>query len=688
MELHADRVLLRSTTTAAVVSIHDLVDDVDTTFADERLVAGDDCGVLIDDLTGGERTAWLDKVGHVREVLTSYRSGFCEDPEPGEPRPMYSPGVALSARCESKAGELGVSVRTVRRWVEAYRREGPTGLIDRRGTALRPVLDTLDQRWIDMCRVVCDELRYEATHTKKYVLFEVESRLCAEYGTGVVDLPARTTAYDALNEITRGTNMFHGSAKGRREIAERPEGLYGHLRATRLGEYVILDTTRLDVYAMDRLTHEWVNTELTAAMDVYGRIICGLRLAPLSTKSADVASVLFEVVCPRSADDPTQLPFIGLPESLLVPTDGPEGKAACAAIPIECVVVDHGKVFVSQHIRAVLERFGISVQPVRTYKGSDKGPLERWFRTLREGLLEYLDGYMGPDLYSRGKDAEAGAFYFVDELETIMRRWIREIYHKRPHDGLVLPADPRLRLSPNAMYDIGVATTGYQRIPTNRDTVYDFLPVEWRRINHYGIEFHGLKYDDDILYEFAERTSPYTGAHEGKYPIRYDPADISRIYFQHPDRLTWHQIRWIHADELRQPFSLDALTYARKLAAQRDPDRFPDDRLALTDLLEQWSRDSTLNRREHKIAVQMLDDTSAGALRFALGDRAADSNPVRSLIEHMGGLTSDDDHESDGDEPLDSDDYYNDATEVVTPWVPSDSPQHATPSPARKDGSD
>ncbi|NKS52465.1 helix-turn-helix domain-containing protein [Rhodococcus hoagii] len=314
-----------------MVSIHDLVDDADTTFADERLVAGDDCGVLIDDLTGGERTAWLDKVGHVREVLTGYRSGLCENPQPGEPSPMYSPGVTLSARCESKAGQLGVSVRTVRRWLDAYRRDGPAGLIDRRCTALRPVLDTLDQRWIDMCRAVCDELRYEATHTKKYVLFEVESRLRAEYGTGVVDLPAKTTAYDALNEITRGTNMFHGSAKGRREIAERPEGLYGHLRATRLGEYVILDTTRLDVYAMDRLTHEWVNTELTAAMDVYGRIICGLRLAPLSTKSADVASVLFEVVCPRSADDPTQLPFIGLPESLLVPTGGPEGNAVRTA---------------------------------------------------------------------------------------------------------------------------------------------------------------------------------------------------------------------------------------------------------------------------------------------------------------------------------------------------------------------
>lgn len=127
MELHADRVLLRSTTTAAVVSIHDLVDDVDTTFADERLVAGDDCGVLIDDLTGGERTAWLDKVGHVREVLTSYRSGFCEDPEPGN----LGPCIRRGSRCPRDASRRRVSsVCPCARFVVGWRRiagRGPRG---------------------------------------------------------------------------------------------------------------------------------------------------------------------------------------------------------------------------------------------------------------------------------------------------------------------------------------------------------------------------------------------------------------------------------------------------------------------------------------------------------------------------------------------------------------------------------
>jgi hypothetical protein len=40
---------------------------------------------------------------------------------------------------------------------------------------------------------------------------------------------------------------------------------------------------------------------------------------------------------------------------------------------------------------------GISIQPARLRTGRDKGPGERFFRTLREGLLQALPGYKGPD---------------------------------------------------------------------------------------------------------------------------------------------------------------------------------------------------------------------------------------------------------------------------------------------------
>jgi hypothetical protein len=56
-----------------------------------------------------------------------------------------------------------------------------------------------------------------------------------------------------------------------------------------------------------------------------------------------------------------------------------------------------------------------------------KSPIERFFRTLREGLLEALPGYKGPDVFSRGKDAEQDAFFYLGELEAIIREWVASI---------------------------------------------------------------------------------------------------------------------------------------------------------------------------------------------------------------------------------------------------------------------
>ena len=62
---------------------------------------------------------------------------------------------------------------------------------------------------------------------------------------------------------------------------------------------------------------------------------------------------------------------------------------------------------------------GISVQPARLRTASDKGILERFFLTLRLELLQYLPGYKGPDVYSRGVSPESEAMLYLDEIEQL-----------------------------------------------------------------------------------------------------------------------------------------------------------------------------------------------------------------------------------------------------------------------------
>ena len=114
----------------------------------------------------------------------------------------------------------------------------------------------------------------------------VSALLAAEHGEGTVPEPRRRRAHTVLAELSRGTNAFTGSTKGKRSIAARPQGVYGRLRPARPGEYLLLDTTPLDVVAMEPVTLRWVRCELTIAMDLYSRAITGLRLPRRHTGSA------------------------------------------------------------------------------------------------------------------------------------------------------------------------------------------------------------------------------------------------------------------------------------------------------------------------------------------------------------------------------------------------------------------
>ena len=564
-------------------------------------------GPLLDALDPAARAEVATRAGHVREVLTGYRSGSPARSTAGEPMAEYAPTVPLMGRYRAKAAEIGVAERTIRRWAKAYLAGGEAELA--RGLAASSRPSSVDRRWDAAAREVLDGLVEASTPGRDAVIVRVASRLEQVHGVGVVPLPSAATAYRRLAVLGRGRNAFTGSAKGRRSIAERPPGVYGRLRATRPGEYVVLDTTPLDVFAMEPLTLRWVPVELTVAMDLASRCVVGLRLTPVSTKSVDVAGVLFEAMLPQELDpqwaDGARWPYHGVPEHVVfseedVAPGGPGSLPVCAP---ETIVVDHGKVYVSAHVLSVCARFGVSVQPAKPRKPTDKPALERFFRTLRTGLLQYLPAYKGPDVFSRGLDVEGEAFFFVHELEDVIREWVASVYHVRAHDGLVVPELPGVPISPARMFEIGLARAGVVRVPADPDAVFDFLDTRWRTIQHYGVEVDGLRYNGPVLRRYVGARSPYGGVHAGKWPIRVNARDVRHAWLQDPDDGSWHRLDWEHAAGLDAPFSRDAADYARRLAVRTDTDVDP--AAALAELLGRWEAGMVTARRERTIALQV-----------------------------------------------------------------------------------
>ena len=571
-----------------------------------------DAGMRLAGLDSAELAQLRDRVAHVREACTGYRSGSPELALPGEPRPQYAPGaVSKIRRYQAKADEIGVGVRTLQRWAAGLERHGPAGLADARRLRAQAPRGGADARWLEMAGTVMAEHAEVSTPTQDLVLARIAARLDAEHGPGVVPLPGRTRARALLRELSKGAGTF-GGAKARREIAGRPAAPYGRLRATRPGEYLLLDTTRLDVFAMDPLTLRWVQAELTIAMDLYDRCITGLRLTPVSTKAIDAAAVLFESI--RPLPEPAagwasgEPPYHGLPGQVVIDAGrlaDENGVPLLPSVAAETIVVDHGKIYLSEHLMSACARLGISVQPARVYQATDKAAVERFFRTLGGQLLAALPGYKGPDVYRRGKAPEQQAFYFLHELEQIIRQWTAECYHRQAHSGLCVPEVPGLELCPLEMFAHGVARAGHLQVPARADLAFDFLAVEWRTIQHYGVEIGGLRYDGPALNPYRNRTSPYAGKHAGRWPLRVDSGDVSKVFFQDPADGEWHTLRWEHAGAAGGPFSSEALAYARQLAAATC--RFPDTRRALAELLEQWGAGLAGDRAGRRIALRLSE---------------------------------------------------------------------------------
>ncbi|WP_323958833.1 Mu transposase C-terminal domain-containing protein [Arthrobacter sp. JZ12] len=613
-----------------------------------------------------------DRASHVREVLSGYKSGTQASPLPGEPRDKYDPRKSLMSRYEAKAAELHVSVPTVRNWVRRYQDDGVLGLADRRSQKPVDPLQGCSPEWIAIARTVIKERTYRSNISTKNLLLSIEERvnrtnkekLARNEGASEsipIPMPTEWAASRAVNELNR--NKSPKSARKRREAAEMPRDGFGRFEASRPGQLVLLDTNRLDVWALNEITLKWVQTELTVAMDVYSGCILGLRLSPISTRSIDVAPVLYEIVQPHEAPPSwphgASWPYHGVPETVLILDEDDEVRFQGPGILPDAVTVDHGKVYVSAHIVNACAELGISIRPARKYTPTDKAPIERFFGTLRTGLLDLLPGYKGQNIEARGIGTEEEAFYTVKQLEEMIREWVGTVYHRHQVDSLSEHQMPGLRLSPMDRYALGVASAGAIVLPRDPHFALHFLPVTFHVMKRDGVYFTGLIFKGPILAKWRDRQNPYGGPKKNKWPFRYDPSDLRKIYFLDPEDRTWHILQSQLATSVGRPFGSDALEIAKRLAMEKKVPL----KEALLQLLAKFGAGLELTPGERKAAIR--ENQKAVKLQEATKTIEEEASANDDALQYEEGLFAED---YDDEEPSQSghqgpksDEYYDDA---------------------------
>ncbi|WP_322865322.1 Mu transposase C-terminal domain-containing protein [Aquicoccus sp. G2-2] len=182
------------------------------------------------------------------------------------------------------------------------------------------------------------------------------------------------------------------------------------------------------------------------------------------------------------------------------------------------LVTDCGRQFVGHDFRARLCDLGITLIHCPGARPWLKPYIERVFRTISSQLMPRLSGGTFGDILRKGSsNPEEKAALTVDELCTVLVRWIVDVYHNEPHEGLYgeTPRDCWNRLT----LQYGVTPP-----PSLRRRRLIFGEKLSRTLQKGGLTVAGVRYHSEAL------ATHMLHSPDLKMEIRYYPEDISAIW--------------------------------------------------------------------------------------------------------------------------------------------------------------
>lgn len=417
--------------------------------------------------------------------------------------------VGLAA-ADQAAAELGISRRQVYGMVQRWRAgQGvvsdllPGSSSGGRGGGRLPdeveaiVRDVLAKRYLTRQRrtvaAVCREI----------------SRECRVRG---LQVPSRGTVLRRIAQLDPLTSV---AARDGREAARSRQSAGGTPpEITELLEQVQMDHTPVDLIVVDERHRLPIGRPyVTAAIDVASRCVVGLVVTLDAPSATSVGLCLAHTVTAKRA----WLERLGV--EAVWPMSGKPRQ----------LYVDNAAEFKSEALRRGCDQHGIALDyrpPGLPHFG---GIVERVIGTMM-ALVHELPGTTFSNTAQRGTyDSDGKAVLTVTELQ----RWLAlavASYHGQVHDTL--------GRTPAGAWADKLAETG-PPVTVSSETAFlvDFLPVIRRTLTRTGFLIDHVQYYCDAL-------KPWIAERErlGKFVLRRDPRDISRIWALDPDGTVYLEV--------------------------------------------------------------------------------------------------------------------------------------------------
>ncbi|MFB8760709.1 transposase [Streptomyces nigra] len=486
----------------------------------------------------------------------------------------FGPGTTLALRCAAMSARLAAegvlcSAHTLadkrRKWKAAG--ENPVVLLS--VTREKRPGGFTDPRCLAAMQEVVARRAHASDVTIDVIREEVEDLLHELYGKELGDpaavaalLPSRSTFYLRMKESGL-TDVLSQPTRARAALAATPPLPYGGREAVlRPGEVTQVDTSPLRILACGD-DGQPTATEMSTLIDVSNHSMCALMITPSrprdaksgqagqATRAIDLTLMLAQAFAPwpvmpgwdpLSAAAASSLPFGALQAADERFT---EATAARPVIRPELIIYDQGSPYASEHFAEVCDRLRIARRPARKKTAPDKQLVESSFVTVAHRFSQHvMHGWQGRSHKKRGRGIDRMPLYTIAELQQMAQEWVALEYQQTPDAGLRDPFRPGVVLSPNDMYAVQVARSGYRAVPLSPAQNRFFLLPRWVTPGKGGFMINYRTYqpiaqDAGHYREILLRGASKLPGAGGKWECRFNPYRPERVWLYDHTGRTW-----------------------------------------------------------------------------------------------------------------------------------------------------
>ena len=424
-----------------------------------------------------------------------------------------------------RANEFNTSYVTLYRWLKRFRATGTIsslvpGYRERGGkgkTRLEEDIEKIIKNFIDEQYLTKQKIPASKLIENIRIFFK-------QSGMAV---PSDNTIRNRINALNYGRALRFRNGKS--DYLSKFNPVHDSFTANFPLEIIQIDHTPLDIIIVDELMRKPIGRPyLTLAVDIFSRMVYGFYVTLQAPSFFSVGQTLYMGIMPKN----------NYLESL-----GVEGNWNIYGIPKAMTIhLDNAAEFRGDGLKRFCQEFniGIDFRPRGApYYG---GHIERIVKTMNM-RIHTLSGTTFSNPKERGEyDSEAKAVFTLKELERWIAEFIVNVYHKSIHS--------ELNMTPEKKYEIGILgddTTPGTGLPDILDREeserirISLLPIVERSVQKDGISFESIKYYSDVLRKYI-RVKDENGKKRKIFTIRFDPRDISTIYFYDSDLKTYFPI--------------------------------------------------------------------------------------------------------------------------------------------------